>query len=141
MKRILVCAAVAAALAIPAGALGAQAVFFGALDDQPDASVKVKTGTNDGGSFVRLFTVRSYEVSCAGGETAVVKRSSLSGQIPIGSRRTFHARDDDGQTVFNVRGRIGRNKAQGSFRLSGQAPITTEETADCDSGRQTWTAR
>jgi len=140
MKRIVVCAAIAA-FAVPASAVAGQAVFYGELDDQPDASVKVKTGTNDGGSFVRLFTVRSYEVNCAGGETAVVKRSSLSGEIPIGSRRNFHARDNDGETVFKVRGRIGSNRAQGTLRLSGKTPITNETTADCDSGRQTWTAR
>ena len=141
MKRTLVLAALAAALTIPAGALGAPAVFYGELDDQPDASVKVKTGSNESGNFVRSFVVKLYETSCENGETAIVKRSSLTGEIPIGSRRNFRARDSDGGTVFKVSGRIGRNKAQGTFRLSGKTPTSTETTADCDTGRQTWTAR
>jgi hypothetical protein len=66
--------------------------------------------------------------------------ATLKGRIPIGERGRFHVRDDNGETVFNVRGEIDGRNAEGVFRFSGEIEDQDGDTQECDSGRLEWSA-
>jgi hypothetical protein len=142
MKRTVICAALVAALAIPAAALAAKQTFFGKVKDQPDATVKLRTANDgDGEPVVRSFTVKNFVLDCAAGP-AVLQKGRLSGAIPIGNRGGFAAVDDNGDTTFKVRGRIDGRKAKGTWRYFGDVPSGDGSVDEnCDSRRQEWKAR
>ncbi len=141
MKRILIGSVLVVALVVPVAATAATTDnLFGALDDQPESAVKVKVATDDAGErSVRSFAVKQFSVACGGGETAVMRRAKLTGEIPVGDNRTFKANDDNGETTFKVSGRIGSRKASGSFRFFGRI-VDNGVNRQCDSGKQTWEA-
>ena len=64
-----------------------------------------------------------------------------TGSISVSPGGSFRARDDNGRTVFNVKGQINRNKSFGTFRYSGRVETTTGSTRSCDTGKITWVTR
>jgi hypothetical protein len=143
VKHVFVGAALAAALVIPAAVFAAtpQQLFVGELDGQTDSSVKLKTGATNG-YRVKAFGAHDFAVACKGETTeGMIKRSSIKGRIAIGREGRFHARDDNGQTVVNLRGKVDGRKASGIFRFSGVIEDADGTKHECDSGRLDWTAR
>ena len=144
MKRTLLASSLAIVLAIPAFA-GARAiapnVYLGEVEAEPGASVKLRTEVdNNDRNYVSKFVVRDFFVDCEGGVEQEMRKALLQGKILIGERRRFHDRDDNGETVFNLRGRVGSRKATGTFRFSGDIETSDGAIRDCDSGRQEWIA-
>lgn len=115
-----------------------QQLFLGQLDDQPDASVRLKTGATNG-YRVKVFGAHDFSVDCDNG-AGTIKRATLKGRIPIGDRGRFHTRDDNGRTVLNVRGEIKGRNAEGVFRFSGKIDDQNGGSQECDSGRLEWSA-
>ena len=144
MKATLISLVVAVALAIPATALGAKSVLFGSLDDQPDSTMKLKVHSADGSGAVtvKAITFKNFTVSCDGGLTATMRKSKLAGSIPVGKRGGFKQVDDNGKTVFKIRGELNEDldDAEGTFRFSGSLEAEDGATHECDTGRLSWTA-
>ena len=65
------------------------------------------------------FAVKNFEVACSDGVAGTLKIAKLSGKIKVSSSGAFKARDDNGVTVFKVKGQINRNKSTGTFRYYG----------------------
>lgn len=143
MKSKLTIAMLAIALAIPALALAqvARAIYRGHIVGAPESSVKLKEVFGDLEQAVKVFSVRQVGVDCEGDVTAVVGRTKLVGSITVDKDGDFNARNDNGKTVFKVRGHIGRNKATGTFRYSGKIKDQNGSRLDCDSGKLDWVAR
>ena len=144
MTRRLQLAVATAAVAAFAGAAAGQAatgqqVFAGTLEEQHDATVRMKTGATDE-FHVKVFTVHDFRVDCGDGD-GIAERGTLKGRIPIGDRGRFHARNKDNKSVINVRGKIDGRKAEGVFRFSGELKDRDGTTQDCESGQLHWTAR
>ncbi len=142
VKTLCVSAAVAAALLVTAAVQAAtpQQLFVGDLEGQEDSFVRMKTGANNG-YRVKVFGAHDFTVDCEGEDDGIIERATLKGRIPIGNRGRFHARDDNGETVLNVRGEIDGRKAEGVFRFSGEIEDQNGNTQECDSGRLDWEAR
>ena len=142
VKHMLVGAALTAALVIPAAVEGAtpQQLFVGEFDDAPDSAVRLKTGVGQGYA-VKAFGGHEFGVSCPGEDPGTVRRAAIKGRFPIGKRGNFHIRDDNGETVLNVRGHVGTRKASGRFRFSGDLVGEDGETHTCDSDRIEWKAK
>ena len=138
--RMLLATAALTALAGVAAAQAAteQQVFTGEIEGQLDTSVRMKTGATTE-FHIKVFTVHDFAVECKG-DDGTVKRATLKGRIGIGNEGGFHARDDNGTSTFNVRGKIEGRRAEGVFRLSGKIETTTGETQKCDSGQLDWSA-
>jgi hypothetical protein len=144
MKRNLTIAVASIALAVPAIALGqggAHAVYEGHLAGAPDSTVKLKESFGDLERAVKTFAIRDYEVPCDGGVPASLSRTKLSGTASVDKDGDFKAGGDNGRTTFKLRGHIGRNKATGSYRISGRLKADNGQTLDCDSGKLDWIAR
>ena len=141
VRNLLVSVAAMAALLIPAVALAAtpQQLYTGDLDSAGDATVKLKTGATNG-YRVKAFGARDFAVTCENND-GTIKRAAIKGRIPVGNRGRFHARDDNGDTVLNVRGEIDGRKAEGTFRFSGSVATAEGATHDCDSGQLKWSAK
>jgi len=141
VRNLCVGGAAMAALVIPAGVLAAspQQVFRGELESSEDTSVKLKTGTNNG-YRVKAFAARDFLVECQGHD-GKMRRAAIKGRIPIGNRGRFHARDDNGETVLNVRGEIDGRRAEGIFRFKGEIEGEAGAEHECDSGRLDWEAK
>ena len=142
MRRFQIAAVTSALAALALAAAGeaatGQQVFAGEIEDQPDATVRMKTGaTNE--LRVKVFTARDFSVDCDGADGSV-RRATLKGTISVGNEGRFHARDDNGKTVLNVRGEIDGRKAEGVFRFSGKLDVESGGARECDSGRLHWTA-
>jgi hypothetical protein len=142
MRIRQLCVGVAATAAM-AGAAGAQAatgqqVFVGELEEQADATVRMKTG-GDNEHRVKVFSVRNFTVDCDG-EDGIIKRATIKGRIPVGTKGRFHARDDNGDTALNVRGEIDGRNAEGVSRFSGDIEDEDGGVQECDSGRLEWSA-
>ena len=132
-----------AAVAAMGGAAVAQAatgqqVFLGGLEEQSEATVRMKTG-GDNEHRVKVFSVRDFTVDC-GGEAGIIKRATLKGRIPVGTRGRFHARDENQDTALNIRGEIDGRNAEGVFRFSGDVEDQDGGVQECDSGRLEWSA-
>jgi hypothetical protein len=98
----------------------------------------MKTGsTND--FRVKLFTVHDFTVDCDGDE-GTIKRATIKGRIAIGDKGKFHARDDNGKTVLNLRGKVEGRNAKGVFRFSGKIDDEDGDSQECDSGKLGWSA-
>ena len=140
IKYLYIGAAVGAALVIPAAVSAAtpQQLFTGGVESTEAASVKIKTGATNG-YRVKAFGVRDFAVSCEG-DDGTIKRAAVRGRIPIGDRGRFHARNDNGDTVLNVRGEIDGRNADGVFRFSGELEDADGDSHECDSGRLDWEA-
>ena len=133
MKRNLTIAIASIALAVPAIALGhggAHAVYEGPLVDARDSAVKLK-----------VFTVRNYDVQCKGGVPGTLKRTKLTGTSPVDKAGDFKSRGNNGRTTVKLAGHIGRNKATGTFRITGRLKADNGQTLDCDSGKLEWKVR
>ncbi len=148
MKRKFAFAAAACTLAVPAIAFGQTfaGIYDGHLEGAPESAVTLKfNGANnpDGTSDVRVrtFVVRDFTVQCEDGVVATLAHAKLKGQVLVGDGNTFRAKDDNGETVYKVKGRIGVNKAFGKFRLTGEIVGTDDVVRECDSGSQDWVAR
>jgi hypothetical protein len=143
MRRILLCVGLALALAIPAGALAATKALFGELDGHPDSTVKIRTASGNDGVSVKSFAVKDFDVSCEDGATVALKRVKLTGRIPVGDKGGFSERDDNGETVFKIRGELKRDgkRATGTFRHFGSLEGQDGAVHECDSGRLSWTAK
>jgi hypothetical protein len=141
VRNLCVGVAAVAALSIPAAALAAtpQQLFTGEFEASSDSSVKLKTGATNG-YRVKAFGAHHFEVSCEG-DDGFIKRAAIKGRIPIGGQGRFHARDDNGDTVLNVRGEVNGRKAEGVFHFSGKLESADGSTHDCDSGRLEWSAK
>ena len=129
--------ALVAAAAVQAAT--AQQLFLGEIESQEDTSVRLKTGANNG-YRVKVFGAHDFSVECEDSADGLIKRATLRGRIPIGDRGRFHARDDNGDTVFNVRGKIKGRNASGIFRFSGEIDDGDGDTHECDSGKLEWSA-
>jgi hypothetical protein len=143
MKRILIVAGCAAALAIPALALGqtARSNHFGHLVGAEDSPVKFKEALSSGSRSVTSFAVRNFEVGCEGGFIGLLKVTKLRGSVDVSDGGSFKVKDDNGKTTFKVQGQINRNKSFGTFRYFGRIPAEDGATRDCDSGRLGWITR
>ena len=147
MKRTLVLAA-CAALVTAAGAVTAHALaqqlYRGQLSGVIGSSVKLRVDPSESGDqdLVRSFAARYFDVSCLGRGTLTMRRAKLLGEIPVGEGGGFSERDDNGETVFRVRGKLGLpgRRAQGTFRYQGAVEIDGT-VVNCDSGRLRWKAR
>ncbi len=140
MRTVALYVAVAlTALAIPAAVFAAasQQLFVGGLADHDDATVRMKTGGSGDSHRVKVFAAKDFPIDCEG-EAGTIKRASVRGGIPIGSRGRFHGRNDNGDTVLNVRGEVDGRNASGVFRFSGEIEDEDGDTQDCDSGRLDW---
>ena len=87
--------------------------------------MKFKESNSADGHTVTAFTVRDFELGCSGGSLGLIKVAKLTGSISVSPGGSFRARDDNGRTVFNVKGQINRNKSFGTFRYSGRVETTT----------------
>lgn len=141
MKRILTGAAVSAALLAPAIADAARTNHTGKLIGVPGSSVKFKESLNASGHRVTSFAVRDFEMDCEGDIVGFIDRTRLAGDIDVSPRGGFKVADDNGETVFKVKGQINRNKSFGTFRYFGEIPVSGGGTAECDSGRLDWVTR
>jgi hypothetical protein len=151
MKRTFAIAAAACTLAVPAIASGQTfvGIYDGHLDGNPDAPVALKFNgaVNPGGEVdtrISLFAVHNLTVNCDDGVVATLDHAKLKGGkggIAVGDGKNFRVKDNNGKTLFKVSGRIGKNKAFGSFRLSGKITGTDGVVRECDSGRLDWVAR
>ena len=142
MKHLLPIA-IAGALAIPTVAAGAvNSPLYGSLDDQPGSTVKIRSATKDGETTVKSVAFRQFEVPCDGGRVAILKRSKLTGSIAVGNKRGFRERNDNGETVFKIRGKFKRgfDRATGTFRYFGSIRAEDGVVRDCDSGKMSWSA-
>jgi hypothetical protein len=141
VKILCVGATLAGTLLVAAAVQAAtpQQLFTGKLESQPDSVVRMKTGANNGFA-VRVFGVHDFTVDC-GGSDGTIKRATIKGRVPIGNKGRFHGRDDNGETVLNVRGEIDGRKASGTFRFSGTIEDQDGNKQDCDSGRLNWSAK
>jgi len=72
-----------------------------------------------------------------------MRRAKLIGEIPVGQGGGFSERDDNGATVFKVRGKVGLSggRAKGTFRYRGAVEVNGSVATNCDSGRLQWKAR
>jgi hypothetical protein len=141
VRNLCVGGAALAALVIPTSVLAAtsQQVFRGDLESTEDGSVKLKTGATN--SYrVKAFSARNFAVDCEGTD-GTINRATIKGRIPIGGQDRFHARDDNGETVVNVRGEIDGRRVEGTFRFAGEVETASGTTHECDSGRLEWEAR
>jgi hypothetical protein len=137
--KILFVGAALAAMLLSAAAVQAakpQQLFLGELEGQPDSTVRLKTGATNG-YRVKVFGVHDFTIDC-GGDDGIIKRATLKGRIPIGNRGGFHARDDNGDTVLNVRGTVDGRKAEGNFHFFGDVEDQDGDVQECDSGRMEW---
>lgn len=148
MKRTLVlvaCATLVTALgAVAAQALAGQ-IYRGQLRGVIGSAVKLRLDPSetDGSDIVRSFAARYFDVACASQSTLTMRRAKLIGEIPVGRGGGFSVRDDNGETVFRVRGKLGLpgNRARGTFRYSGSIETDGGVATNCDSGRLRWRAR
>ena len=143
MKRMMFAAAAVAVLALAATAL-AQTVritHFGHLVGAPGSGVKFKESGDGDSRNVTSFAVHDFELACDDGTLGTINRTKLSGVIEVSASGAFKARDDNGTTVFKVKGQINRNKSSGTFRYSGQIEGTDGIPRACDSGRFGWITR
>ena len=148
MKRTLVLAACAALVtaigAVSAHAL-AQQVYRGQLSGVIGSAVKLQARPErdrghghrplvHGSLLRRQLRGRRY------GDDA---RAKLIGEIPVGQGGGFSERDDNGETVFKVRGKLGLSgrRAKGTFRYQGSVEVDGGVATNCDSGRLRWRAR
>lgn len=142
MKRTMVIGAALAAIAIPAAAFGqARVNHIGHLVGSGSSSVKFKESVSDSGSTVSKFTVRNFDVACDDGVSGSLKVAKLAGSIDVSRSGAFKARNDNGVTLFKVKGQIGRNKSTGTFRFSGQIEAEDGATHSCDTGKLSWVTR
>ena len=142
MKRVLICAAASAALLVPSAAFGgafSQSVYLGELDDVSGSEVKLKVRKHDREKRVVAVAVRDVPVDCRGDERFILPRVVLRGKIPVEDRE-FAVKDDNGETTFKVKGRVGARKATGRFRYFGEMD-TGDGTRECDTGGHSYTAR
>jgi hypothetical protein len=143
MKRILIMAMTTAALGIPALAVGqtARDTHFGHLAGAKSSPVKFKEGLAGGTRSVTSFAVRNFEVGCEGGFVGLLKVTKLQGSVNVSDAGKFKVTDDNGKTVFKVKGQINRNKSFGTFRYFGRIPAEDGVTRDCDTGKLGWITR
>lgn len=144
MKRMMAVGAALAVIAIPAAAFGqkARTTHLGHLVGSGGSSVKFKDSTNGSGArTVTSFAVKNFEVACSDGVAGTLKIAKLSGKIKVSSSGAFKARDDNGITVFKVRGQINRNKSTGTFRYYGAIEANDGATHNCNSGKLSWVTR
>lgn len=144
MKRILISTIAAVALAVPAIAAGqpqlGQTTHVGHLLGASSSQVKFKQRITHPGS-VTSFVVRDFEVECDNGVAGSLKVAKLLGSIEVSDSGAFKARNDNGETVFKVKGQIKRNKSTGTFRYFGQVSADDGVTRACNSGRLGWVTR
>jgi hypothetical protein len=142
VKRLVLIAAVLA-LAVPATTLGATRALYGSLDGEPDSAAKLRVADGAKGTFVRSIAFKRFEVPCDGGHVAILRRAKLAGEIPVGGKRGFRERDDNGETVFKVSGEFNRTfgRASGTFRYSGSIEAADGVVRECDGGKMSWSAR
>ena len=136
MKRTLIAALVLFGL-VPAAIAGAQVAhtnYIGSFDDLPGSEVKVKVAERDGKLRLKVFTAKTFPVSCDGGVDAEMAKASLRGTVPIGREGGFRAKDDNGSTVFRIVGTLSDGEISGKFRFFGEMD-TAGGVRDCNSGK------
>lgn len=144
MRRMMAVGAALAVIAVPAAAFGqkARTTHFGHLVGSGGSVVKFKDSTNGNGArSVTSFAVKNFDVACSDGIAGSLKIAKLSGKIKVSSSGAFKARDNNGVTVFKVKGQINRNKSTGTFRYSGAIQANDGATHNCDSGKLSWVTR
>src|SRR5688572_18230285 len=104
MKRTLMIGVAVAALALPALAHAVRTTHVGHLSGVPGSTVKFKVSTKGDASSVTSFVVRDFDLSCDGGEAGTISVAKLSGTIPVSASGAFKAKDDNGSTLFKVKG-------------------------------------
>ena len=142
MRRSIGVAVAVAAIAIPAAALAStvRVTHFGHVVGASGSSVKLKESESGDSRSVKSFAVRNFPLACDG-SPASLGVAKLKGKLDVSKSGAFKARNDNGQTVFKVRGQINRNKAYGTFRYSGSVTRTDGTTVSCDSGKLSWVTR
>ena len=145
MKRMLICAGLVVALALPATTAARARSFRGAVD--PTGAVEFKAKFRDGkpvrvkGSPHRPgFAWEGVPIRC---ETGSLSWDDLSWHLPFSIEvdgRRFHAKGSNGNAIANVRGRFRKNgrRARGTLRVHGDFPGMS--ASGCDTGREHWSA-
>lgn len=142
MKRILILGALASLVAVPsAAARSAGTLYSGALRGVPDSEALLKVLQRDGEPVVSRFAAKSFDVTCDDGTVVHLRRAALKGTVEIGNRGGFVEKNDNGATVFKLRGKLDGSRAEGSFHYFGEIADANGVTRDCDSGRLEWKAR
>lgn len=142
MKRTMAIVAALVAIAIPAAALGkANVNHTGHLVGVGGSAVKFKESVKSSGSVVSSFAVRNFELSCSDGVAGTIKVAKLKGKIEVSPSGAFKARDDNGVTLFKVKGQINRNKSTGTFRYAGDIEADDGAVHNCNSGKLSWVTR
>ena len=144
MRRMMAVGTALAVIAIPAAAFGqsARTNHFGHLVGSGSSSVKFKDlTTGSGARTVTSFAVKNFELACSDGVAGTIKIAKLSGKIEVSSSGAFKARDDNGVTLFKIRGQINRNKSTGTFRYAGAIEADDGATHNCNTGKVNWVTR
>ena len=143
MKRKLAISGATIALAVPALAFaggGVKTNYEGHLVGAPDSAVKLKESFGDLERAVKVFTVRDYDGPVPGRRARHAQADEAHGHEPGRQGRRLQVprqqRTHDGQAP----GHIGRNKATGTFRITGRLKAENGQTLDCDSGKLDWIA-
>jgi hypothetical protein len=143
VRRVLIPAALAVALTIPAGAAASTHGYSGTVDPSGTLSFKVKK--KHGKTRVRAFRFEQIPVTCdAGADTTFGK---LEFAIDV-KRKKFHAvavhRPDGSEgSTLKLRGKLtdkGR-RATGTIRVFGSPPLESGNTGvNCHTGKRPWSA-
>ena len=146
MRRtaLLAATAMVATVAAASTADAATEAYLGGIESESRAHVKLRVAiAADETMTVRSFAVKGLKIDCKGDSKLILTRARLSGEIPVGDSGRFKVRDDNGETIFSLRGEIGtvNERAKGRFRYKGDFATGGGGRAECDSGKLRWHAR
>ena len=140
MKRVVICAAVAAALAMPAATAAAFMHFHGAGHNRETVNFKARIWRGRIKRVAIGFAWKNFPVRCAEGRTKT--DGSFTRSMRVRHRR-FHGigrtRTKAGWVTARVRGRFARHpkKAHGVIRVHGDFGA---QATRCETGRDRWRA-
>lgn len=142
MKKALVLGGLAA-LSIPAFVSGQVSAgkYIGAFDGQPGSKIKLVVGVADGRGTVREIRSKNFALTCEDETVGAEGSATLAGEIPVRRTGSFKVTDDNGTTTFKTRATVSNNKISGSFRFFGAIESDDGVSHECDSGRQSFTAK
>lgn len=146
VKRMLICAGLVVALALPATTAARTRSFHGPM--HPDGSVEFEARLKDG-KPVRVmgsphhpgFAWERLPIECEAGSLAW---DMVAGHLPFSIKvrgRRFHAKGSNGNAIAKLRGRFRRHgtRARGILRVHGDFPRM--DASNCDTGWSHWHAR
>lgn len=139
MKRALLTAIGAAALALPVAALAASSTYEGHVKGDPEARVAMKISKGKKPKL-RWFEVTDLAIRCKGGRNLRLNSAFIRGEAPISRRGRFAIEGTEGRKKFAVAGKVRRKRAKGTLRYSGPTKIGDRKLS-CHSGLVAWRAK